>query len=455
MLTGLLLVSQAQSRRELTDGFALRATIGARFAATYVQDLIARERRLATRHLGDTTVTAQRFRAMTVDEGYEAAVLLDDRGRVLHVAPPNPAVLGEDITPRYAHLRAAVGGRARVSEVVPSAARGVPIVAFAVPYRSRAGRRVYSGAQEVAFTPLGAYLRNAIPIAHNRVYVIDRDGTIIVESGPGPAVTTLEIEDPRLARALRSHEEGSHSSTTGDRRFVSRPIAGTPWRLVSTVPEAELYGSISGPSRWAPWVVVVAFALLGLIAAFLLARVLSSRVRLTLLNAELELTARVDVLTGLPNRRHIEEALTGHISATRRHGTPLSVLLIDIDHFKAVNDTHGHLAGDQVLRTVAHSLRNSLRLEDLLGRWGGEEFLAVLPATQEQAAVTAGERLRAALARAPIAIAEGPVIQMTVTIGVAAWSDDTLDGLVERADVALYLGKGRGRDVVELAASSA
>ena len=283
MLTGLLLVSQAQSRRELTDGFALRATIGARFAATYVQDL--------------------------------------------------------------------------------------------------AGRRVYSGAQEVAFTPLGAYLRNAIPIAHNRVYVVDPDGTIIVESGPGPAVTTLDAEDPQLARALRSHEEGSHSSSTGDRRFVSRPIAGTPWRLVSTVPEAELYGSISGPSRWAPWVVVVAFALLALIAAFLLARVLSSRVRLTLLNAELELTARVDVLTGLPNRRHIEEALTGHISATRRHGTPLSILLIDIDHFKAVNDTHGHLAGDQVLRTVAHSLRNSLRLEDLLGRWGGEEFLAVLPAT--------------------------------------------------------------------------
>ena len=300
MLTGLLLVSQAQSRRELTDGFALRATIGARFAATYVQDLIARERRLATRHLGDTTVTARRFRAMTVDEGYEAAVLLDDRGRVLHVAPPDPTVLGKDITPRYAHLRAAVAGRARVSEVVPSAARGVPIVAFAVPYRSRAGRRVYSGAQEVAFTPLGAYLRNAIPIARNRIYVVDPDGTIIVESGSGPAATTLDAEDPQLARALRSHEEGSHSSSNGDRRFVSRPIAGTPWRLVSTVPQAELYGSISGPSRWGPWVVVVAFALLALIAAFLLARVLSSRVRLTLLNAELELTARVDVLTGLP-----------------------------------------------------------------------------------------------------------------------------------------------------------
>ena len=105
-----------------------------------------------------------------------------------------------------------------------------------------------------------------------------------------------------------------------------------------------------------------------------------------------------DPLTGLANRRFILTQLAGAVSAARRHGRPLSIAIVDIDHFKAVNDEHGHAAGDRVLAAVARSLREHLRAEDQLGRLGGEEFLALLPDADAAAAAAAAEKLRAEVA---------------------------------------------------------
>ena len=154
-----------------------------------------------------------------------------------------------------------------------------------------------------------------------------------------------------------------------------------------------------------------------------------------------------DPLTGLANRRFILTQLGGHVSAARRHGRPLAIAIVDIDHFKAVNDEHGHAAGDAVLAAVTSTLRHNLRAEDQLGRLGGEEFLAVLPDAREGAAVTAAEKLRAAVARERI-VYEGRELGVTVSIGVAAWDGEAADELLRRADEALYDAKRTGRDRV-------
>ncbi len=166
--------------------------------------------------------------------------------------------------------------------------------------------------------------------------------------------------------------------------------------------------------------------------------------------AELDQMSRTDHLTGLFNRRHTEERLRALDAGAVRHGYPLAVLLVDVDHFKAVNDTLGHQAGDKVLVAIAERLQSGMRLEDVLGRWGGEEFLLLLPHTSlEQAAVLA-ERLRRALGAEPVTI-EGVAVPITVSIGGAAAEAPGEHDLVQLADTALYDAKNAGRDCVRLA----
>ena len=155
-----------------------------------------------------------------------------------------------------------------------------------------------------------------------------------------------------------------------------------------------------------------------------------------------------DELTGLPNRRAAMAQLHAAIVTARERTAPLSVMMIDVDHFKQVNDRHGHAAGDDVLRHLAKLLPTSLRSLDRLGRIGGEEFLAVLPdATLQQAAAIA-ERMRASLATTPAATGVGPV-SITASIGVACLqAGETLGALIDRADQALYAAKHGGRNAV-------
>ena len=145
-----------------------------------------------------------------------------------------------------------------------------------------------------------------------------------------------------------------------------------------------------------------------------------------------------DPLTGLANRRFILAQLGGMVSGARRHHRPLTAAVIDVDHFKAVNDTRGHAEGDRVLAGVARAMRSRLRAEDQLGRLGGEEFLTLLPDTGVETAGAALEKLRASVAE----------VGVTVSIGWAAWEGEPGDELLQRADGALYEAKARGRDCV-------
>jgi diguanylate cyclase (GGDEF)-like protein len=443
--------SQAGSRRAVAQRLAARTSAGAQFASLYVRDILARENNQAARWLSGRRPTLQDLEHASGAVGVSASVLLDRQGRVLEVVPAKRALLGKVITRKYSHLAAAAAGRAAVSNVVPSASRGVPVVAFAVPFATRSGRRVFSGAFSVSETPLGAYLSRVVVIPGRRVYLVDAQGSLIAGSEQAaPGAQTLTQLDSRLARRAGTRTAGAYTGPHGGQTFVTSAVAGTPWRLVAAVPDAELYNALDGPIKWLAWVAVASLAFAGLIVIMIGSRLMRSRERLETLNGDLDRLARVDSLTGVRNRRDLEETLAAAVSSAQRHRSALSVLMIDIDHFKHVNDSLGHQAGDAVLVATALSIQSSLRTEDTVGRWGGEEFLVVLPETDAQGALLVAERVRAQVAASASEGAELPA-PLTVTIGVAVWRSGGIDDLIRGADEALYSGKVQGRDNVSLA----
>ncbi|HVX96419.1 MAG TPA: sensor domain-containing diguanylate cyclase [Polyangia bacterium] len=158
-----------------------------------------------------------------------------------------------------------------------------------------------------------------------------------------------------------------------------------------------------------------------------------------------------DVLTQFFNRRYIEDALGKEVERAERHARPLVVAILDADHFKRVNDTHGHHAGDEVLRAISQRCRQTLRANDVLGRYGGEEFVIVFPETTLEEAGVVAERLRAAVAGSPVEVG-GDALSVTVSIGLAAHtSGQNRDKLLQRADAALYAAKEDGRNRVRSA----
>jgi two-component system cell cycle response regulator len=158
--------------------------------------------------------------------------------------------------------------------------------------------------------------------------------------------------------------------------------------------------------------------------------------------------ALTDGLTDLANRKQLDALLAEEIPRARRHGRDLSVLLLDIDHFKSINDTHGHLTGDSVLRGLAGIMQRRLRPSDRLGRYGGEEFCVILPETSRQNAAKIGEDLRS-LVEAHAFVAEDKNIRVTISVGVGSLEEGmTMDELYRSADEKLYQAKRSGRNKV-------
>ena len=182
---------------------------------------------------------------------------------------------------------------------------------------------------------------------------------------------------------------------------------------------------------------------------------LASHAAIALENARLhrivEHQAMVDGLTGIANRRRCEEALVSEIARADRLGSPLTLVLADLDDFKMINDEHGHPTGDEVLREFAAVLRATVRESDLAGRWGGEEFLLLLPGSDAAGGAHLAERVRSSLAERSFLGSEGTVVGVTCSFGVAqltAGADER--NLFAAADRALYRAKREGKNRVEV-----
>ena len=163
------------------------------------------------------------------------------------------------------------------------------------------------------------------------------------------------------------------------------------------------------------------------------------------------LQALKDALTELPNRASYDEYMNNEYSRWQRHQRPLSMAIVDIDHFKSINDTLGHLRGDKVLKLVAREVSRHVRKEDFVARYGGEEFVVIMPETTLEDGLKAMEKVRQVIASCPFNFNQKP-IPVTASIGIAQFAaNDTIDSCFERADAALYRAKGSGRNRTEVA----
>jgi diguanylate cyclase (GGDEF)-like protein len=428
--------SRRQAEHQILTNLQARGASSAGFVSTFLSEQADRELQTARALLAGRETSSSRFSVVVSSFGSRAAVLLDRSGRVLEVAPSDPKLLGADIASRYAHLHAAEAGHTAVSGVVPSAVKRQPIVAIAVPYSTESGRRVLSLAYPVARTVLAALVAHAAVLKPHQVVLIDATGTIIASNPALPGLTVNQA-DPKLAAAIAHSPRGTVRLSGAAASYVMVPVAGTSWHLVIAIPNSRLFVSIDGSAHWLPWIVFSALGLFGLLALALFARSLSTTHRLAAISGQLARAARTDTVTGLLNRRALEERLAHAAAHARRHGEPLSALMIDLDHFKHFNDNYGHETGDHILNLVADTMRAVFRESDIFGRWGGDEFLALLPATDHHGARDVSRRLREH-ARAIDTLPEDVTQPITLSVGAATTVDATPDDLLRQADIALY-----------------
>lgn len=299
------------------------------------------------------------------------------------------------------------------------------------------------------------------PLQHIRVLIAHRDPAVrgaarALLEGVGAAVVEA---DRRIAAAEAVRQERPHvvlleDGLAGERRTLVRDVAGDPELLGVAVvliqPQADVASVCEALSAGAVDVWTGEAVGPELIARVRVAYRSRQLLDLALRRySDLEDLAYRDELTELPNRRGAARQIDVLISRARRHGHQLALLLLDADRFKSVNDRYGHAVGDVVLRELAARLRERVRREDVVGRWGGEEFVVALPETTPAGAAAVAESLRAAIAGTAIE-AGGDALDITVSIGVAAWTGAALDDLVADADRALYAAKAGGRDRVVL-----
>ena len=266
---------------------------------------------------------------------------------------------------------------------------------------------------------------------------------LFFKSAHGMDVRELPYPDFFCAHAIRQREVFVVSDATQDPRFANHP-------LVADSPRVRFYAG-------APLVTPEDYALGTLCVVDFVPRELNPKqietlrvlARQAMCQLELNLQAMRDPLTGLYNRRQLDESLHREVLRARRTGAPVGVMAIDVDHFKRVNDTLGHEVGDSALRGIAEELASCVREEDIACRAGGEEFVIILPGTGKTALRSRAEAVRSTIEQARIQAGDG-TLKLTVSIGLASFPSfgDTGQAVLRAADIALYKAKAAGRNRV-------
>jgi diguanylate cyclase (GGDEF)-like protein/putative nucleotidyltransferase with HDIG domain len=364
-----------------------------------------------------------------------------ERARVLRGRRTPAAALLDDVRgwPSFAQgVRTPVGtARATLPFVSPTAR--VPVVATTTTVSVGGRVRAYVEL-ELALRALQSVLSSDIARGTD-VEIVDRNGTRLTGVGrPFP------VSRGQLRYGLR---------TEGRRRVAIHSIgqsalAEGPWFVASAARAPSAISMALDPDQGA----ILALSLLFFLAAFVGFRRARRAAAVELAaeqraRTEAERLSRIDVLTGLHNRRHVLETIEHELARTGRQGSAVGVLMLDVDLFKRINDAHGHAAGDAVLVEIARRLRVGVRSWDVVARVGGEEFCIIAPEVSDEAEVAElGDRLRAAVAERAMPIRPGVALPVTISVGIALLHDG--DGSAERvfdcADRALYAAKRRGRN---------
>lgn len=363
-------------------------------------------------------------------------MLLDRTGKAIAVSPQRPELIGTPLADQYDYLRAAVDGRWAVSNVVASAVEPKPIIAVAVPFDSAGGRRVISGGYALAGTSIDNLLAITSTLKGREIYLVDATETVIATTQEMQIGEPLSTNAPELTGLPAGSQTIDYRTT--DYRVVVTPIDTTRWKLIAAVPRATLIHPATR-STLSSQLVLAGAALMVLMVIVLQRRLYRERDRLRVLNT-------TDLLTGIANRARGQALLQEIAETSEREQRPWSVAVVDIDHFKSVNDEYGHPAGDRALQHVARILADQTRASDTVVRWGGEEFVVVMPDAGLSEALAAAERLRHAV-RAGLTADQ---LHLTVSIGVASGTAVSAPDLVAEADRALYRAKAAGRDRTEV-----
>lgn len=417
--------SQAESKRALEERFALRADTAANFTNAYIEQVLNRAQNLASLRLGSPVVSHEQFLLYVESMNFGPSALLDEKGTVIEAAPLEDGFLGTNIADEYTHIKLALEGKANVSNTIDTSIPGVAVVAFVTPYDSAAGRRIVSGAYDLAVTPIGNHIANASQFKTGKVYILDEKDNVI--AGSTDSAQLFSKLDSELAQKAKEKSSGTYSNDGKTNFFASKEIKNTPWRIVMSVETNELYNPVDGSSLILPWVFISAFSI---VSIFMLTKLLRDREK----RIRLQDTSLVDLLTGVANQRGMLSQLNRSISFAKRHERKPSIIYIDLDSFTDYNQKHGHSIGDKTLIDVAENIAKCLRAEDYVGRWGADEFVVFLPDTPSEGAQVVASRI---LERITRNVGQSNDERISASIGIATYDlEESPDGIVARAQTA-------------------
>ena len=429
-----LFSAKRAARDDLRQGLVSRAQIAAELTSGGLSSQGNDSKEYARSAYGGPARRIQRSVMGEQTEDRDLRVLVLDGSGVAIGADP-ASLRGRDFSSEPWAVRALRGDIA-LSDVVRTA--GGLAFQQGVPFRTASGRRVLTVAfpLDLVATFATGFLSSAVGIEGGTAFLVDGSGLVLAAADE--TRIGRRLPDAAVLAALRDAPAG----VIGDSDYASARVPSSEWRVLFKVPTTALLAPQARTQRVA-WQILVAFAL-ALVALLAIGATAFNR------SARLAFERQHDALTGLPNRALFLLKTEAALAALRRRGGHIAALFIDLDQFKPINDEHGHAAGDALLTEVAERVHGTLRGNDLVSRFGGDEFLVLCPQlpTPEHAGAIA-ERIKAALAE-PFEI-RGAELRVECSIGIAVRSleIESIDAetLIQQADVAMYHAKrsGRGR----------
>ena len=499
-------ISYVQNRAALTD--KITEELGSVSAQTARElDLWFKERLYDVRVFASSyAITENMERARTTDGGgqegarlsdylasveerfpdYEELIVIDREGRLLATSAEYP---GEVHLPPPGWLERVAAGEVVIADVYWDEQLGQPLMTIAVPVN--AADRTFLGAlvANVSYRAVLTTLLVFAPGDSGDLYVIAPDGTEIISLPANARPVAERSLTPAATGLLFAGEHSPVTYTDWDGNEVIgtlQRVASLEWAVVAEITAEEAYAQVVQLRNVTALLVMGLLVVVGFIAYRLGLLIVRPLDRLTTGAAEvaagdlavdlpvgkgevgyltevfngmvnrlregrqkLEELAVTDPLTGISNRRHLMDRMNDEARRSGRSKKPFAILMVDVDHFKKFNDTHGHMAGDGALKAVAEVLQEATRDVDHVARYGGEEFLVLLSDTDVDGAVMAAQRIREGLAERSVAVGKQSVT-LTVSAGAAEFptDGDSPESLVASADAALYQAKRRGRDRV-------